>query len=174
MARRCHKETLLRHFFSDLDAGLNFIPSLALNYATIGPMADSLVFYFDFISPYSYLAWTQIHDLAARHQRVVDPVPVLFAALLDHHGQKGPAEIPPKRLYMFKHVLRLASELGVELSVPAAHPFNPLLSLRVASLEMPADDRRRVIDALYRAVWCRGHGVTDRHAVAELLTEGRD
>ena len=52
-----------------------------------------VTFYFDYISPYAYLAWTQIHRLAERNGRGVDPVPVLFAALLDANGQKGPAEI---------------------------------------------------------------------------------
>ncbi len=57
----------------------------------------ALTFYFDYISPYAYLAWTQIHRLAERHRRDVDPVPVLLAALLDANGQKGPAEIVRKR-----------------------------------------------------------------------------
>jgi 2-hydroxychromene-2-carboxylate isomerase len=59
-------------------------------------MTTALRFYFDYISHNAYIAWTQVHDLAARHRRTVDPVPVLFAGLLNQHGQKGPAEIPAK------------------------------------------------------------------------------
>src|SRR5687767_3540326 len=109
----------------------------------------SLRIYYDFISPYSYLAWRSIHALAARHGREVEPVAVLFAGLLDAHGQKGPAEIAPKRLYTFRHVLRLASAAGLPMQLPPAHPFNPLLALRVSSLPMDPEVRKRLIDGLY-------------------------
>jgi 2-hydroxychromene-2-carboxylate isomerase len=54
-------------------------------------------FCFDVISPYAYLAWTQIHAVAARHGRSVEPVPVVFGALLGAAGTLGPAEVPAKR-----------------------------------------------------------------------------
>jgi 2-hydroxychromene-2-carboxylate isomerase/RimJ/RimL family protein N-acetyltransferase len=124
--------------------------------------------YFDFISPYAYLAWTQIHALAARHGRAVEPVPVLFAAMLDAWGHKGPAEIPPKRAYIFKDALRRARRAGVPLSPPPTHPFNPLLALRVASLPMDAATQRALITGLFRATWGGGDGVTDPAAVASI------
>jgi len=131
---------------------------------------EPLRFCFDYISPYAYLAWTQVHALALRHRREVEPVPVLFAALLDANGQKGPAEIPAKRVYLFKDVLRTAHLLGVPLEPPPAHPFNPLLALRVSSLPMPAPTRRRLIDGLYAATWGGGGGVTDPDAVSRIAT----
>ena len=118
-------------------------------------------FYFDFISPYAYLAWTQIHGLAARYDRSVEPVPILFAALLNSYGQKGPAEIPPKREYIFKNVLRIAHRLGVKLEPPPSHPFNPLLALRTASLSISKEDRRRLIDELFAATWGGGSGIVE-------------
>lgn len=133
-------------------------------------MRRPITFFFDFISPYAYLAWTQIHALAARHRCDVEPVPILFAALLDKYGHKGPAEIPPKRVYIFKDVLRSAAVLGVKLEPPPAHPFNPLLALRCASLVDDHDDKRRAIDALYAAVWAGGPGVTDASVMAEVLS----
>lgn len=131
---------------------------------------ETIRFYFDFISPYAYLAWTQIHALAERHGRRVEPIAILFAALLNTHGQKGPAEIPAKRAYLFKDVLRRAHRLGVPFSMPPAHPFNPLLALRVASLSMDAEPRRALVDALFRATWAGGSGVEDPVAVARLVS----
>lgn len=132
-------------------------------------MGDApLRFLFDFISPYAYLAWTQVHELAARHGREVEPVPVLFAAMLDAWGHKGPAEIPPKRLYIFKDALRQARRVGVALAPPPTHPFNPLLALRAASLPMDPARRRALITALYRETWGGGRGVTDPAVVAQL------
>lgn len=123
-------------------------------------------FYFDFVSPYAYLAWTQIHALATKHDRDVAPVPVLFAGLLNACGQKGPAEIPAKRVYMFKNVLRLARGLGVPLTPPPSHPFNPLLALRAASLPMPEATRRALIDRLFAATWAGGGGASGSAEVA--------
>lgn len=125
-------------------------------------------FYFDFISPYSYLAWTQIHELAGRRQRLVEPVPVLLAGLLGHHGTRGPAEVPAKRVYVFVDCVRTARRLGVPLSPPPTHPFNPLLALRAASLELDDDLRRQLIDALFAEVWGGGRGVEDEGVVTEI------
>jgi len=128
-------------------------------------------FLFDFISPYAYLAWTQIHAIAEQTGAVIEPVPVLFAALLNTHGQKGPAEIAPKRVYLFKDILRRAHRFGVPLASPPTHPFNPLLALRAASLPLPAPARRRLIDALFTAAWAGGAGVEGPEQVAAAASE---
>lgn len=128
-----------------------------------------LEFYFDFISPFAYLGWTQVHDLARRHGRPVLLKPILFAALLHRYGHKGPAEIAPKRLYTWKYASRLAHDLGVPLAPPPAHPFNPLLALRIASLPLEADVRRQVIDRLFASIWRTGEGATDPAVVARVL-----
>jgi len=134
-------------------------------------MARTLRFSFDFISPYAYLAWTRLHDFAARQRLELELEPILFAALLNEWGHKGPAEIPPKRTYTFKHVVRLAAEQGVPLRPPPAHPFNPLLGLRLAALELPAMQQRTIIDVLFARVWARGEGITDPQAVATALSK---
>lgn len=128
---------------------------------------EPLVFYFDFVSPYAFLAWTQVHAIAERNGRKVAPVPVLFAGLLDAHGTKGPAEIPAKRAYTFRDAYRKAHRLGLPaLRPPPSHPFNPLLALRVASSPLEPEAKRRLIDALYEATWLLGTGVETAEAVA--------
>ncbi|MCB9594888.1 MAG: 2-hydroxychromene-2-carboxylate isomerase [Sandaracinaceae bacterium] len=112
--------------------------------------ARRIDFSFDFISPYAYLAWTQVHAVADRHGAAVRPVPILFAGLLNHWGHKGPAEIPPKRVYVFKDSFRRAARLGVPYGPPPSHPFNPLLALRVVHA---AGMNRELIDALFAATW---------------------
>ena len=108
-----------------------------------------LRFYFDYVSPNAYLAWTQLPALAERHHVTVEPVPVLFAGLLGAHGRVGPAEVPVLMRWMWKNILRKATGLGVPFNPPAFHPFNPLLALRVSSLPpcrgpAMAPDRRAV------------------------------
>jgi len=125
-------------------------------------------FYFDYESPNAYLAWTQLPALAARTGVAVEPVPVLYAALLDAHGQIGPGEQPAKGRWMVKNVMRKAALLGVELNPPAFLPFNPLLALRVTLLA-PEESRSAVIDALFRAVWARRLHVSEPAVVEALL-----
>jgi 2-hydroxychromene-2-carboxylate isomerase len=133
---------------------------------------SALRFHFDFISPYAYLAWTQIHRVAERHGRSVEPVPVLFAGLLDHHGTKGPAEIAAKQRYLVFDTTRKARALGVPLGAPLHHPFNPLLALRVASVPMEPAARRALIDRIFAGVWSgEAANVEDPATVARFLSE---
>lgn len=131
-----------------------------------------ILFHFDFISPFAYLGWTQIHALAARHRLAVTPIPTLFAALLAEGKTRGPAEIPAKRRYFFRDAFRTAHLLGAPMAMPPGHPFNPLLALRVASLELADAERDRVITALYDAVWGRGEAIDTPELVAAALDRG--
>jgi 2-hydroxychromene-2-carboxylate isomerase len=141
-------------------------------------MNRSIRFYLDYISHNAWIAWTQIHALAGKYQCSVTPVPVLFAGLLQAHGQLGPAEVPPKVRWMLRNTLRKAVQLNIPLNPPASHPFNPLLALRVSSLEMDAATRQQLVDSLFRATWAEGLDVTNPAVVARIAAEsglaGRD
>ena len=112
-------------------------------------------FYFDFISPYSYFAWLRLDRLKKQNINI-QLKPVLLAGLLNHWGQKGPAEIEPKRLELFRKCLRYAAKNKIDFTVPKFHPFNPLYVLRLSLLEVAGDNQERVIDALWRAGWQQG------------------
>lgn len=129
----------------------------------------SLRFYFDYISPYAYVGWHMAQKIAAERELVLVPKPVLFAALLNANGQKGPAEIPAKRTYLIKDAFRKARAAGLgDLVPPPSHPFNPLLSLRVTGL-LDGVDRVRAVTALYAATWGGGGGVESGEAIARAL-----
>lgn len=132
-------------------------------------MAAPIRFYFDFLSPYAYIACTQIHRIAG--EPTVELVPVLFAGLLGHHGTKGPAEVPAKRSYLLFDTVRKARALGVPFDAPKHHPFNPLLALRVASVPMDRDAQRRLVDRLFAEVWTRRGHVEDVATVEGILAE---
>ena len=111
-------------------------------------------FWFDPISPFAYLAFERMPQALEGCSYAVEYRPVLFAGLLAHWGQKGPAEIEPKRAWTFRHLSWLAQRDGIELQVPATHPFNPLPLLRLAQAAGP---NRRVVETVMRHVW-RGGG----------------
>jgi 2-hydroxychromene-2-carboxylate isomerase len=125
-------------------------------------------FLFDYISSNAYLAWVELPKIAARYGAAIEPVPVLFAGLLEAHGQLGPAEVRPKALWMARNNLRKAALLGVRIEPPRHHPFNPLLALRVSGLPMPEERRRALIGALFEAVWADGLHVSDPDTVAAV------
>jgi 2-hydroxychromene-2-carboxylate isomerase len=134
-------------------------------------VSDPIRFYFDFISPYAYVAWFSVQPLARAAGRELVPVPVLFAGLLRAHETKGPAEVPAKKVYVFKDAYRKAHKAGLgPLVPPPSHPFNPLVALRVAGLPMESDARFRLITALYRATWSGGGGVEGEARVAQIAS----
>lgn len=125
--------------------------------------------FFDFVSPYAYLASQRIGAIARAHGATLRLRPVLFAALLGHHGQLGPAEIPAKRRWLVKDVLRQAAKHGIALTYPKAHPFNPLLALRIALEEVSGDRQADVVAAIWRAAWVDRVDVASPDALAGAL-----
>lgn len=135
-------------------------------------MASSpLRFCLDYLSPYAYLAWLRMPAIARKHGRELEPVPVLLAGLLNAVGSVGPAEIPAKRVYVFKQTFRIAHEQGAPFSLPPSHPFNPLLSLRVTAAVDDVAERTRLTTALYSAAWGQGRGIETPEQVGAVLTD---
>ena len=134
----------------------------------------AITFWFDPISPFAYLAFEQLPQVLEGCTYAVDYRPVLFAGLLAHWGQKGPAEIEPKRAWTFRHVAWLAQQQGAPLDAPAVHPFNPLSLLRLA---VACGPNRRVVEAVMRHVWIGGADAADADrlaALTEALAPARD
>ena len=127
------------------------------------PSAD---WYFDFVSPFSYLQGELLSQLE-RSLRIRYR-PVLFAALLGAHGHKGPAEIPAKRLFTYRYVVWQAWRLGIPLKFPAAHPFNPLPLLRLAIV---ADCAPEAVRRIFRFIWRDGRLGDLPIEWAELMAE---
>ena len=112
-------------------------------------MAKPIDWYFDFISPFSYLQSERLEEFPAE----LHCKPVLFAGLLGHWGQKGPAEIGLKRQFTYRHVIWMAGKLDIPMRFPAAHPFNPLLLLRLA---VALNCGRDTVQTIFRFVWRDG------------------
>ena len=137
-----------------------------------------LVFYFDVISPYAWMAFVRLPVALEGHSYSVRYQPVVLGAVLSHHGQLGPAEIPAKRDWTYRQTLWLARSLGVELQMPARHPFNSLALLRLAvASNENGSPNRYVTEQLFRHVWCGGADAADPQrlrALTEQLAPARD
>jgi 2-hydroxychromene-2-carboxylate isomerase len=112
--------------------------------------------YFDFVSPYSYIALYRLKELPREVE--VAYRPVLFAGLLNHFGQKGPAEISPKRQWTYRWCTWWAQKLGIPFRFPASHPFNPLPHLRLA---MALNSQPAAVLTIFDDIWASGADATD-------------
>ncbi len=125
-----------------------------------------ITWYFDVISPFVWLQWPAIRRLAAQHPVALRPI--MFAGLLDHHGHKGPAEIPEKRRFTYRHALWRARKQGQSLRFPPAHPFNPLAALRLC---IAAGADIAAVDAVLAHLWRDGRDGSSAAALAPLALQ---
>jgi 2-hydroxychromene-2-carboxylate isomerase len=124
----------------------------------------------DFISPYAYLAFEHLPRALQGLSYEVEYRPVLFAALLKQHGQLGPAEIAPKRDWTYRQALWQAHRHGIEMQMPAVHPFNPLALLRLAvACGHGGAANRYVCETIFRHVWRGGADAADTKRLEELI-----
>jgi len=124
------------------------------------------IWYFDFVSPFAYIGLHRLKELPP--DLSIEYRPVLFAGLLNHWGQKGPAELAPKRRYTYRWCHWWASHLGIPFRFPAAHPFNPLHHLRLAiACGSTPESVRRIFDS----IWTTGDDASDQGKFAALCAE---
>jgi 2-hydroxychromene-2-carboxylate isomerase len=132
-------------------------------------MANAIDFYFDFSSPYGYLASTAIDALAARHGRVVNWRPFLIGALYKQLGYT-PLEQPGKRAYFLHDVKRSARAMGVKLHIPPSFPEALIAPARAVYWIADRDAAKATAfaAAAFRAYWSEGRKLADPEIVAEL------
>jgi 2-hydroxychromene-2-carboxylate isomerase len=112
--------------------------------------------YFDFVSPFSYLQlemMDRITPLASVRRR-----PVLLGGILNERGQLGPAEIPGKRLFTYRFVQWQAAHYGIPLKFPPSHPFNPIKALR---LSIVLENEESAVRTIFRHLWRDGRSIDD-------------
>ncbi len=122
--------------------------------------------YFDYISPFAYLAHEQLDKLPDQIELIRKPV--LFAGLLKHWGSKGPAEVIGQRRFIYRYCQWLADRLAIPFKMPAGHPFNPLPLLR---LSITLDNQPEVVARLFRYIWQQGYLPDEATHWSQLLDD---
>jgi 2-hydroxychromene-2-carboxylate isomerase len=133
-------------------------------------MAAPIDFYFEFASPYGYLASTQIDPLAVRHGRTVTWRPIMLGAAFKETGARPLMQTPLKGPYLLHDVRRFARLLGVPLTLPPVMPMNSLAASR-ACVWLDEDNPARaksLAKALLRAHWGEGQDLGAPEAVADV------
>lgn len=131
-------------------------------------------FYFDFLSPYSYLACL---NLDAHRKEWMElgfsllPRPTFMSTLISAHSPLGPAEIEAKRNYLFSDILRYCALLKIPFVGPPALPFNSLWALRFCEAVDGPELKWEVIQTFFKRCWGDGLAIDDQ---AHLLAAVKD
>ncbi len=132
-----------------------------------------VIFDFDIVSPYAYLAFERLPSALEGLSHHVEHRPLLFAGLLKHWGNTAPVDVPPKKAWLFRQCAWIAERDGVAFRPPTPHPFNPLALLRLLVASAPAwqQPNRRVVELAMRHVWARDGGDPNDAAALRALTD---
>ena len=133
-------------------------------------MAEPIDFYFEFASPYGYLASTQIDAIGERHGRAVVWHPIMLGAAFKETGARPLMHTPLKGPYLLHDVPRFARLLGVPLTLPPVMPMSSLAASR-ACVWLEEDDpaqARSLAKALLHAHWGEGRDLGAPDAVADV------
>ena len=131
-------------------------------------MTDPIDFYFDFSSPYGYLASTRIDAIADRHGRSVTWRPFVLGAAFKVTGQRPLVEQPLRGEYANRDFARSARLLGVPLELPEPFPFFALAASRACYWVGDAARAKALAKAIYHAAFGEGRDVTPVATVAEI------
>jgi 2-hydroxychromene-2-carboxylate isomerase len=133
-------------------------------------MREPIDFYFEFASPYGYLASTQIDALAGRHGRTVAWHPIMLGAAFKETGARPLTQTPLKGPYLLHDVPRFARLLGVPLTLPPVMPMNSLAASRTCVWldEDRPELAKSLAQALFLAHWGEGRDLGAPEAVADV------
>jgi 2-hydroxychromene-2-carboxylate isomerase len=141
-------------------------------------MAAPVEFWFDFSSPYGFLAAQKIDALAAKHGRTVDWRPMLLGAVFKHVGTAPLLAIPLKGEYAKRDIARSARFHGIAgMRMPSRFPIPTQAAARLVVWQKGIDAQRavRLAKALYRAYWVDDVDISvPENAVAVAAKEGVD
>lgn len=134
-------------------------------------MAQTLEFYFDFGSPASYLAYTQLQNLCADARATLAMRPMLLGGVFQATGNQSPAAIPAKGKYIFDDFDRFAGRYGVPLQRNPHFPINTLTLMRGATGLQLREPARfdAYADAVFRAIWVEAKNMNDPAVVGAVL-----
>ena len=132
-------------------------------------MNTAIEFFFDLVSPYSYLASEKIEELAKQNNRELIWKPFLLGGLFKAlDAPPAPGLLPYKKPYLFKDLDRLANFHGIPFSTPSEFPRLTVKPLR-ALLSLPKEDLPEAVHQLYRAYWVEDRDISDSSVLADLL-----
>ena len=134
-------------------------------------MIKSFDFFFDFISPYSYLAHKQIRNIEYQYKIEINYMPILLGGLLNLVEIKAPASIPSKAKFMIKDCKLFAEKLNIKFKFNSYFPIQSLNLMRGVLIARKENKTSLYIDKFFDACWKDGLNLNDQKIVDKILED---
>lgn len=136
-------------------------------------MSKTVEFYFDFGSPTTYLAWTQLPKLCEQAGAKLVYKPILLGGIFQATGNASPATIPAKGAYMGADLARFARRYGVPFGFNPHFPINTMTLMRIATAlcETRPAEFERYLRAIFVAMWVDGKDLGNPDVLAAVLSD---
>ena len=134
-------------------------------------MIKSFDFFFDFISPYSYLAHKQIRNIEYQYKIEINYMPILLGGLLNLAEIKAPAFIPSKAKFMIKDCKLFAEKLNIKFKFNSYFPIQSLNLMRGVLIARKENKTSLYIDKFFDACWKDGLNLNDQKIVDKILED---
>jgi 2-hydroxychromene-2-carboxylate isomerase len=135
-------------------------------------LGKTIEFYFDFGSPYSYLAYTALPAIATAHAAQIVWRPMLLGGVFKASGNHSPAEIPAKERWLQRDLARWAARYGAAFTRNPHFPINTLILMRgAAGMQMRGPDFHKYVDAIFHAMWAQPRNLGEPEELAAVLRQ---
>ncbi len=135
-------------------------------------MAKTVEFYFDFGSPYSYLAYRALPGIAAAHSAQIVWRPMLLGGVFKATGNHSPVEIPAKGKWLHQDLQRWAARYGAVFNNNPHFPINTLVLMRgAAGMQMRGSDFAKYMEAIFHAMWEEPRNLGEPRELAAVLRQ---
>ena len=132
-------------------------------------MIKSFDFYFDFASPYTFLAHKEIRKIEKQHSINIKYMPVLLGGLLKSAGIKPNIDIPIKAKYMIKDCKLWAAKYNIIFKFNNYFPIMTLNLMRCVLVAEKKFSAQNFIDNVFDAIWKNDLNLNDNNVVEKLL-----
>ena len=132
-------------------------------------MIKSFDFYFDFISPYSFLAHKEIIKIEKKNSVKIKYKPILLGGLHNLHGIKAPAFIPAKAKHMIRDCKLIAEKNKIKFKFNSYFPIRSLNLMRGVLVAEEDNYKSYYIDSIFNAIWQDGLNMNDENVIEKIL-----
>jgi len=132
-------------------------------------MTKSLDFYFDFVSPYSFLAHKEVQKLEKKNLIKVQYKPILLGGLHNLHGIKAPAFIPSKAKFMIRDCKLVAEKNKIKFTFNSYFPIKTVDLMRGVFIAREDEFESYYINKIFESIWRDGLNMNDQNIVDKIL-----
>ena len=132
-------------------------------------MIKSFDFYFDFISPYSFLAHKEISKIEKKNSIKIKYKPILLGGLHNLHGIKAPAFIPAKAKHMVRDCKLIAEKNKIKFKFNSYFPIRTLNLMRGVLVAEEDNYKSYYIESMFNAIWQDGLNMNDENIIQKIL-----